>query len=86
MADCTLQRTEVFLKNRHVSFIGPYRPTSLQQGKRLCVLVDYFLLILKKFINCKYRMGSSQRSARIMRAWKRMRNFIILKRICGFKG
>ena len=31
-------------------------------------------------------MGSSQRLARIMRAWGRMRNFIILKRICGFKG
>ena len=33
-----------------------------------------------------YGMGSSQRLPRIMRAWERMRSFIILKRICGFKG
>ena len=62
--------------------------TSLQQGKSIYkyVLVGYFILILKKCINCVYRMGSSQHSPRIMRAWERMRNFIILKRICGFKG
>ena len=30
-------------------------------------------------------MGSSQRLPRIMRAWGRMRNFIILKRICGLR-
>ena len=28
-----------------------------------------------------YRMGSSQRLPQIMRAWEKMRNFIILKRI-----
>ena len=33
MADHSLQRIEVFLKNRHFSFIGPYRLTSIQQGK-----------------------------------------------------
>ena len=32
------------------------------------------------------RVGSSQRLPQIMRAWERMRNFIISKRICGFKG
>ena len=30
MADHYLQWTEVFLKNRRVSFIEPYRPTSTQ--------------------------------------------------------
>ena len=30
MADCSLQRTEVFLKNRHVSFIGPYCPSKVK--------------------------------------------------------
>ena len=33
MADRSLQRTEVFLKDRHISFIGPYFLTSIQQGK-----------------------------------------------------
>ena len=33
-----------------------------------------------------YKMGSSQRLPRIMCAWERMRNFIILKGICAFKG
>ena len=33
MADHNLQRTQVFLKNWHVSFIGLYHPTSIQQGK-----------------------------------------------------
>ena len=33
MVDHNLQWTEVFLKNWHVSFIEPYRPTSIQQGK-----------------------------------------------------
>ena len=33
MADHTLHRTGVFLKNRHVSFIVLYRPTFIQQGK-----------------------------------------------------
>ena len=32
------------------------------------------------------RVGSSQHSPRIMRAWGRMRNFIISKRMCGLKG
>ena len=90
MVEHTLQRTKVFLKNRHISFIGPYHPTSLQQGKvfictTLYVLVGNFILILKKCINCVYRMGSSQCSPRIMRAWERMPNFIILKKY-GFKG
>ena len=38
------------------------------------------------YIKCAYGMGSSQRLPQIMRAWERMRNFIILKRICRFKG
>ena len=33
MADSNLQKMEVFLKNQHVSFIGPHRPTSIQQSK-----------------------------------------------------
>ena len=33
MADRNLQMKEVFLKNWHVFFIGPYGPTSIQQGK-----------------------------------------------------
>ena len=33
MAECNLQRVKVFLKNWHVSFIGPYHPTSMQQSK-----------------------------------------------------
>ena len=83
MADRSLQRTEVFLKNQHVSFIGPYRPTSIQQGKSF---VGYFILILKKCMKCVLRVGSSQRSPRIMRAWGRMHSFIISKRMCGLKG
>ena len=75
MADCSLQSTEVFLKNQHVSFIGPYHPTSIQQGKSLYVLVGYFILIPKKYMKCVLRMGSSQRSPQIMRAWEIMRNF-----------
>ena len=87
MADRSLQRMEVFLKNWHVSFIGPYRLTSIQQGKSfyMYILVGYFMLILKKCMKCVLRVGSSQRSPRIMRAWERMRNFIISKRICGLK-
>ena len=51
MADHSLQRTEVFLKNQHVSFIGPYRPTSIytKVKKFLYALVGYFILILKGF-------------------------------------
>ena len=44
------------------------------------------MLIMKMSIKCVYRMGSSQRLPRIMHAWERTHNFIILKRICGFKG
>ena len=33
MADCSQQGTKVFLKNWQVCFVGPYRPTSIQQGK-----------------------------------------------------
>ena len=33
MVDRNLQWTEVFLKNRHVSFTEPYRLTFTQQGK-----------------------------------------------------
>ena len=33
VANGNVQRVEVFLKNWHVSFIGPYCPTSLQQDK-----------------------------------------------------
>ena len=32
------------------------------------------------YIKCVYRMGSSQRLLRIMRAWERPHNFIILKK------
>ena len=52
----------------------------------LYVLVGCSMLTMKTCIKCVYRMGSSQRLPQIMRAWDRMRNFIILKRICGFKG
>ena len=88
MADRSLQKMEVFLKNWHISFIGPYRLTSIQQDKSFYnyVLVGYFILILKKCMKCMLRVGSSQCSPRIMCAWGRMRNFIISKRICGLKG
>ena len=79
MVDHNLQRKEVFLKNKHVSFIGPYRLTSIQQDKSfyMYVLVGYFILIIKMCIKWVHRMGSSQRLPRIMRPWERMRNFII---------
>ena len=32
-----------------------------------------------------YRIGSSQRLPRIMRAWERIRNFIILKECAGLR-
>ena len=44
------------------------------------------MLIMKMYIKCVYRMGSSQRLPQIMHAWERMRNFIILTKICRFKG
>ena len=62
MADRTLQRTEVL--NQHVSFIGPYCPTSLQQGRSfyMYVLVGYFILILKSaLIACKEWVVASTR-------------------------
>ena len=34
-------------------------------------------------MKCVLRVGSSQRSPQIMRAWGRMRNFIISKRMRG---
>ena len=34
-------------------------------------------------MKCVLRVGSSQRSPRIMCAWERMCNFITSKRICG---
>ena len=34
MADCNLETAEIFLKNWHFSFIGPYCSTFLQHGKR----------------------------------------------------
>ena len=83
MADRSLQRTEVFRKNRHVSFIGPYRLTSIQQGKSFCRL---FHTDSKKCMKCVLRVGSSQRSPQIMQAWGRMHSFIISKRMCGLKG
>ena len=33
-----------------------------------------------------YILDSNQHLPRIMHAWERMHNFIIIKRICGFKG
>ena len=50
MVDHSTQRAEVFLKNWHVFFIGPYHPTSIQQGKSfyMYLFVGYFILILKK--------------------------------------
>ena len=87
MADRSLQRTEVFLKNRHVSFIRLYRPTSIQQGKSFFMhICRLFHTYSKKCMKCVLRVGSSQRLPQIMRAWGRMRIFIISKRICGFMG
>ena len=70
-----------FPENRHVSFIGPYRPTSIQQSKKfLYVLVGYFILILKKCMKRVLRASSSQCSPQIMHAWGRMRNFYYFKK------
>ena len=60
MADCSLERAEVFLKNPHFSFMRQLRlfcPTSVQLGKSVIinyVLVGYIILILKnsvKYVN-----------------------------------
>ena len=40
---------------------------------------------MKTCIKFVYRMGSSQRLPRIMRAWERMRNVIILKKFAGLR-
>ena len=68
--------------------IGLYSPTFIQQGKNfyIYVLVGYFILIIKMCVKSVYRMGGSQRLPPIMHVWERTRNFIIIKRIRGFKG
>ena len=47
MVDSNLKTADVFLKNQHFSFIGLYRPTSLQQGKKcLHVLIGYSYILM----------------------------------------
>ena len=64
IADCILAIVEVFLKNWHFAFIGPYRPTLIQQDK------SFFIMIPKHCIKYVYRLGSSQHSLQTMHPFK----------------
>ena len=65
--DGSLQRAEVFLKNWHASFIEPYRLTSI--GISTC----------RSFYTNSKKV---HKLPRVMCAYERMDNLIVLKGIC----
>ena len=78
MVDHSLQRMEIFLK------IGKSPLQDLIAHSKVKVFICTCRLF---YVNSnKVHIMCVKRSPRIMHAWERMRNFIILERICRLKG